>query len=102
MGATPRKPSGNCKAKMRARTSAKTADFSAFLGRTMSLYVPLSKETLPGTHDTVQNLGVNKLSLLLASRRPGRHDHSIPSADYRFRSCSPPGSGRSRHLLDAI
>jgi transaldolase len=41
-------------------------------------------------YETVQNLGVNNLPLLLASGRPGHRDHSIPSAKYPFCSCSPP------------
>ena len=45
--------------------------------------------------ETVQNLGVNKLSLLLASRRSGGRDHPIPRTECLFRSCSP-GSGRSQ------
>jgi hypothetical protein len=39
-------------------------------------------------HETVQNLGVNNLPLLLPSDRPGHRDHPIPRAKYLF--CSPP------------
>ena len=58
-----------------------TASLAALIKRLAALknFRSLSQNRDAPDSCTVQNLGVNKLSLLLASRRPGRSDHTPPA-----------------------